>query len=419
MKQSELYWSRWQNEESLRIYQNHIKRIQEVRPCPELQIRKESRNRTRYVKHRQAAEAIKRQSEQQRIKKGNKLLEERIAKVNLGSDLHKTIRNKQSATGKNHPTRRRQDPIKAQELMVSNISLLRRIVAAKPFASRKEWAHDRKEMKRLLKRLQRSREERRTILVQRDELALQAKKHPDSAKGDCQSPKHALVVAKKRRPVRPKTQKPAKGDRDNLAFARRLLYEKASGTVQSDLERKVDEQAEEEEEKEEAARSEKKSIELRKAEKPRKGAESAHIKSEIERLEQEFAKLFSKKPAHQRSAKSLKSKKSSVAQRAVRVKQPVDVESAGFFLTQPKSPELPPAILCAKNSGQVSTTQKGSKEEEEEEEEEVTASEQTKCDIELKGFLKGQTCARRLSVDIVADVTGKAVEKALQKSAPN
>jgi len=314
MKQSELHWNRWQNEESLRIYQNHIKRIQEVQPCPELRQTKESRNRTRYVRHRQAAEAIKRQSEQRRIETGNKLLEERIAKVNQGSDLHKAFQEKSAKPTQNY-SRRRQDPIKRQQLMVSNISLLRRIVSAKPFASRQEWAHERNEMKRYLKRLKRSREERRHILVQRDDLAMQAKKPPHSS-SSVGSPKEALV---KRQPTRPTTEKPKGKNLDDLRFARRLLQVKASAATQA---------------------SSLKQNELRLAADASELNESAQVKSQIDRLEQEFAKLFRKKP--QQGSLSRGSRK----EKSVHLASIKNTEEKSCFLTQHKSPQLPPSILA-------------------------------------------------------------------------
>jgi len=122
--------------------------------------RKHSGTRQRYIKHRRTARTLERKDELRRIAKGNELLRQKIDNIKNEKKSEQRLALK--------TPKRVENPIKKQQLIVSNISFLRRILKAKPFCTRDEWLKQRKEAKSILRRLQEARNEREDIIGRRE-----------------------------------------------------------------------------------------------------------------------------------------------------------------------------------------------------------------------------------------------------------
>lgn len=207
---SELHWSRWRYEESTRTYEGHILRLESgIKPHVPQSSRKQPSYRTRYIKHRNASREITRRDEQRRIDLENYALGKKIAHAEPAIDTRP-----REQIIKIKP--RLPDPIKDNHLAVSNVALLRRLVAAKPFVTREELDHECQRMQVYLERLRRVREERLYIIQRRMDLckeirhqhadrvrhqqALKAQRALENAKQIGQELTNALVFRPSRRP---------------------------------------------------------------------------------------------------------------------------------------------------------------------------------------------------------------------------
>jgi len=167
--EKERYWSRYKEEESLRIFESHLKRRCNITAQVSTTSQKKyADSRERYLTHRKNAQAVEAKRISEEIKEANMQLGTRIQNIEQGGGRRKRIQPDLPT----EPCReqRPENELGHEMLLLNNLRFVKRIVSAKPFCSRSDWRKHEQDMKDYTKRLERTRKSRQQISAKRPQV---------------------------------------------------------------------------------------------------------------------------------------------------------------------------------------------------------------------------------------------------------